>query len=102
MFSWKQGEENDLAPRQTQLAFILVMLQGLIVVDLILVAVTRMTAPFTTCWWKYKAVMLESQGCSLVGPIKIVSQEWQRHLGLSSLFYEKGERYYSLLNSVHL
>lgn len=45
MLSWKQEEENDLCPRQTQLAFILVSLQGLIVEELMLVAVTWMTAP---------------------------------------------------------
>lgn len=45
MLSWKQGEENNLCPRQTELAFISVTLQGLIVEELVLVAVTWMTAP---------------------------------------------------------
>lgn len=71
--SWRQGEESDLIHGQTQLSFfILLDASGFDSGrELILVAVTGMTALFITCWWKYKAVMLESHGYSLWGSEKV-------------------------------
>jgi len=67
LLTWKQGEENDLNPRQTQLSIsILLDASGFDTgMKLILVALTGVTALFTTCWCKYKAVILESHRYSV-------------------------------------